>query len=153
MTLADKLNLYFDGKIDAISLIRQLSGMFDPKKASELLTLICSITRHVQNDLDEETFRYVWKLPTTTELLLKKELNNFKGYEEKSVEEIKEELIQMTAQQKELVEKNKLGPSVDENGISIEADLTGVEHDISVLSTYLTYRMRREEKDEENDKA
>lgn len=60
MTLKDLLTEYADGKTDAISAIRTLSGMFDPKHAVSLLTVICAITRHEQGDLDHETFRKVW---------------------------------------------------------------------------------------------
>jgi len=58
--MKELLNRYLDGEEDAISIIRALSGMFDPKHAITLLSLICTITRHEQGDIDTETFRAVW---------------------------------------------------------------------------------------------
>lgn len=60
MTLESKMNKYFDGEIDAIQMIRELSGMFDPEHAITLLSLICTITRHEQGDIDTETFKAIW---------------------------------------------------------------------------------------------
>jgi hypothetical protein len=60
MTLKDLLEEYLDGKRDAISVIRTLSGMFDPANATDLLVLICAVTRIEQGDLDKDTFRSVW---------------------------------------------------------------------------------------------
>jgi len=56
------LTKYFDKEIDAIQIIRSLSGMFDPQHAVTLLSLICTITRHEQGDIDTETFKKVWKI-------------------------------------------------------------------------------------------
>lgn len=60
MTLKDAVYRYFDGEVDAIQLIRDLSGMFNPDHAVTLLSLICTITRHEQGDIDTETFKKVW---------------------------------------------------------------------------------------------
>lgn len=54
------LEQYLDGKIDAISFIRMLSGMFNPDHAMTILSLICTITRHEQGDIDTETFKAIW---------------------------------------------------------------------------------------------
>lgn len=58
--MKELLNDYLDGKIDAISTIRRLSGIFQPEYALTILTLICSITRVEQGDLDKELFRKLW---------------------------------------------------------------------------------------------
>lgn len=58
--MRELLERYLKGETDAISVIRTCSGMFDPKYAITLLTLICSITRVEQGDLDKETFRSLW---------------------------------------------------------------------------------------------
>ena len=60
MTLKELLEEYVSGKTDAISVIRTLSGMFNPDHAVALLTLICAITRVEQGDLDKETFVALW---------------------------------------------------------------------------------------------
>lgn len=60
MTLAQLLDDYVDGKQNAIHTIRTLSGMFDPKHAITLLTLICAITRVEEGDLDKETFKEIY---------------------------------------------------------------------------------------------
>lgn len=60
MSLIDLLREYADEKIDAISTIRRISGMFEPQYAVDLLTIICAITRVEQGDLDRATFRKVW---------------------------------------------------------------------------------------------
>jgi hypothetical protein len=62
MKISDLLKKYLDKKIDAIALIRLLTGMFNPDHAINLLTIVNQITRHEQGDLDTETFRSVWKL-------------------------------------------------------------------------------------------
>lgn len=58
--MKDLLNDYLDGKIDAIATIRRLSGIIQPEYAVTILTLICSITRVEQGDLDRELFRSLW---------------------------------------------------------------------------------------------
>ena len=60
--MKELLNDYLNKKIDAISTIRRLSGMFNPDHAVTVLSLVCTITRHEQEDIDTETFRAVWKL-------------------------------------------------------------------------------------------
>lgn len=60
MKLKDRMYEYFDGKVDAIQIIRELSGIFNPKHAVSLLTLICTITRHEQGDIETETFKKIW---------------------------------------------------------------------------------------------
>jgi len=67
MTMKEMMFQYFTGAIDPIQIIRNLSGMFDPKHAVSLLTLICTITRHEQGDIDTETFISVWKFGFTVE--------------------------------------------------------------------------------------
>jgi len=58
----DLLVSYLDGRNDAISVIRTMSGMFNPDNAVNILSVICMITRVEQGDLDKETFRKVLKL-------------------------------------------------------------------------------------------
>lgn len=53
---------YLDGKTDAIQTIRTLSGMFNPDHAVAILSLICSITRVEQGDLDKELFKELYNL-------------------------------------------------------------------------------------------
>jgi hypothetical protein len=60
--MKELLNQYFNKELDAITLIRTLSGMFNPDKAVSLLTLICTITRHEQGDIDTDTFKAIWHL-------------------------------------------------------------------------------------------
>lgn len=59
-TIKSLLDNYLDGKTDAISVIRTLSGMFNPDHAVSLLTLICAITRIEQGDLEKEDFKSIW---------------------------------------------------------------------------------------------
>lgn len=47
---------YIEGKIDAITAIRALSGIVIQEQAINCLAIICSITRVEQGDLDKETF-------------------------------------------------------------------------------------------------
>lgn len=63
MTIRDLLEEYLQGKLDAISLIRRISGAFDPDHAIDLLSLVCFITRVEQGDLDKDTFRKLWLKP------------------------------------------------------------------------------------------
>jgi len=142
MTMKQMMSKYFMGEIDAISLIRMLSGMFDPEHATSLLTLICTITRHEQGDIDTETFNEVWKFGID----LKFNGGDYpEEYDTMPMEALKKVLEDMTARQTEKVEqrKNSADPIVDEEGISIEADLTGLEHDTSLLISYLMYRERK----------
>lgn len=53
---------YANKKIDAITTIRTLSGMFHPEHAVDILSIICQITRVEQNDLDRETFKSIFGL-------------------------------------------------------------------------------------------
>lgn len=62
MTLIDLLNKYLNKDIDAISTIRRLTSIFNPEAAIDILSLINSITRHEQGDIDTKTFRKVWDL-------------------------------------------------------------------------------------------
>jgi hypothetical protein len=60
MTIIDLLTQYSEGKREAIQVIRDMSGMFDPKHAVTLLTYVCAVTRVEQGDLDMECFREVY---------------------------------------------------------------------------------------------
>lgn len=60
--MKEELFKYLEGESDAISLIRKLSGMFNPSAAIDVLALICSITRVEQGDLDKDTFKEIWDL-------------------------------------------------------------------------------------------
>jgi hypothetical protein len=62
MTLKEELLRYCNKEKDAISLIRGLSGMFNPDHAVDLLMIICCITRIEQGDLDVETFKKLFDL-------------------------------------------------------------------------------------------
>lgn len=54
MTLGDYVKQYADGEIDAIALIRILSGMFNPDHAVSLLAIINFITRIEHGDADRQ---------------------------------------------------------------------------------------------------
>ena len=58
--MKELIESYIEGKIDAISVIRQITGVFNPNYAIHILSLVCSITRVEQGDLDKETFRSIW---------------------------------------------------------------------------------------------
>lgn len=60
MTTRQLLENYLDGKTDAISTIRAISGAFNPDFAVDLLALICAITRIEQGDLEKDLFRQLW---------------------------------------------------------------------------------------------
>jgi hypothetical protein len=60
MTIKSLLDEYIDGHQTAIRTIRTLSGMFEPKHAIAILTLICAITRVEEGDLDKETFKEIY---------------------------------------------------------------------------------------------
>ena len=60
MTIVQICEDYLNGTINAIRLIRVLSGIFDPKASVEILTLICAITRIEEGDLDKEDFRSIY---------------------------------------------------------------------------------------------
>jgi hypothetical protein len=53
---------YANGKNNAISVIRTLSGMFNPDHAVGLLSIVCAITRVEQGDLDRDLFKQLYKL-------------------------------------------------------------------------------------------
>ena len=148
MTLADKLNMYLSKKRDAISLIRQLSGMFDPKHAIKIMTLICAITRYEQGDLDEKTFRSVWKIPTKEEMMFEEGADYPKQYNDLGIGDLREELIKLIHTEEKMCDirdGNLEGLKVDENGITVETDLVAIAHDISLLTTYITYRVKKEQ--------
>jgi len=50
---------YINDEVDAIYLIRALSGAFNPDHAVDLLAIICMITRVEHGDLDKETFKSI----------------------------------------------------------------------------------------------
>lgn len=56
------LNSYLNKETDAIQTIRTLSGVFNSEHAIDILSLICTITRHEQGDIETQTFRSAWKL-------------------------------------------------------------------------------------------
>lgn len=62
MKITDLLAQYLRKEVDAIATIRQLSGIFNPATATDLLVLINGITRIEQGDMDRETFAEVWKI-------------------------------------------------------------------------------------------
>lgn len=60
--MKELINDYIEKKISAISAIRTLSGMFNPDHAVTILSLICSIARVEEGDLELETFKKIWKV-------------------------------------------------------------------------------------------
>jgi len=48
---------YINGKTDAITVIRTLSGAFNPDHAIDILLIICMITRVEQGDLEKDLFK------------------------------------------------------------------------------------------------
>lgn len=150
MTMKDLMKQYFMGELDAISLIRMLSGMFDPKNATTLLTLICTITRHEQGDIDTDTFNSVWKFGIDLQF------NNGDyphEYDTMDLKELQSELEStiIALKDKQEIRHNTVGPIADEDGISIEADITGLDHDVSLLTTYITYRIKKDAEKEINE--
>lgn len=57
MSIRELLEEYLSKKIDAIQAIRDLTGMFNPDYALDILVIVNQITRIEQGDLDPETFR------------------------------------------------------------------------------------------------
>ena len=55
MTIKELLIRYIKNQEDAISTIRQLSGIFNPDHAVDTLAIICLITRVEQGDADRES--------------------------------------------------------------------------------------------------
>lgn len=60
MTIVDGCESYLNGEISAISLIRTLSGIFRPEYSSDLLVMICAITRVEEGDLTKDDFRSIY---------------------------------------------------------------------------------------------
>lgn len=126
MSLKEIMRQYFMGELDAISVIRMLSGMFNPDHAQTLLSLICTITRHEQGDIDTETFNAVWKFGID----LKYNKGDYPAqYDTMPMEALKEELEKM---QKTPEDKEK---------------------DISLLIGYLMYRERKNSKKEMDEES
>ena len=68
MSLKELLLNYLNKETDAITVIRMLSGMFDPTTAVSVLSLICAITRHEQGDMDTDVFKSVFGLDKENEV-------------------------------------------------------------------------------------
>ena len=150
MNIKDLMKQYFTGDLDAISLIRMLSGMFDPSKATTLLTLICTITRHEQGDITTETFNSVWNFGID----LKFNNGDYPHqYDTMDLKELQSELeLRITAlKDKQEIRHNTAGPIADEDGISIEADITDLDQEVSLLTTYITYRIKKDAEKETNE--
>jgi len=146
MTMKELMRQYFMGEIDAISLIRMLSGMFDPKNAASLLSLICTITRHEQGDIDTETFNEIWKFGID----LKFNKGDYPAhYDTMPMEALKEELEKMKAEQDK--QYTKIVESDNSPNAEESADEVALEHDISLLVSYLMYRERKNERDSEDE--
>jgi len=140
MTMKEIMRQYFMGELDAISVIRMLSGMFDPKNAVSLLTLICTIARHEQGDIDTETFNEIWKFGI--------DLKFNKGdypteYDTMPMQALKKELENLQKRQKRSAPTN----------LEEHSDETAIEHDISLLISYLIYRERKNEKEASKEKT
>jgi len=122
MTTKELMKQYFVGELDAISLIRMLSGMFDPKHAVHWLTLICAITRHEQGDISTEDFNEVWKFGID----LKFNKGDYpEEYDTMPMESLKQELEKL---KKDSEDGNR-------------------DQDISLLISYLIYRERKNKKE------
>lgn len=65
MTLKETVNKYANKEMDAISLIRILSGAFNPDHAISILVIICQVTRVEQGDLDIEDFKAMYGIGET----------------------------------------------------------------------------------------
>ena len=57
MTVKEIMEEYLEGKADAISIIRALSGIALQVEAMDTLAVICMITRVEQGDLDKDLLR------------------------------------------------------------------------------------------------
>lgn len=75
MTISDRLEEYLEGETDAIQVIRELTGVFNPEHAIGILSLVCSITRVEQGDMDREFFKEHF-IDRPRELQKKKEEEN-----------------------------------------------------------------------------
>lgn len=62
MSLADILKKYLNKEVDAVTVIRTVTGIFNPEQAVNLLALTNQICRHEQGDLDTETFKAIYGL-------------------------------------------------------------------------------------------
>jgi len=144
MKMKELMRQYFMGEMDAISLIRMLSGMFDPKNATHLLTLICTIARHEQGDIDTETFNEVWELGIDLEF---NKGDYPKEYDTMPMEALKKELERLQEAQDKLY--NKLMESKTSPTLEDSCDETALGHDISLLISYLIYRDHKNSKEEE----
>lgn len=60
MSLKDLIAKYLNKEVTAVDAIRQITGMFNPDYAVDLLALVNQICRHEQGDLDTETFKSVY---------------------------------------------------------------------------------------------
>lgn len=60
MTIKETLEEYLEGKRTAVSVIRVLSGAFNPDAGVSLLALICAITQVEEGDLEKDLFRQLW---------------------------------------------------------------------------------------------
>ena len=63
MSIKDLLAQYLNGQITSTEAIRNLSGIFNPDHAVDLLAIINQICRHEQGDLETSTFKSIYKIP------------------------------------------------------------------------------------------
>jgi len=136
MKLKELMRQYFMGETDAISVIRTLSGMFDPKHAASLLSLICTITRHDQGDIDTKTFNDVWKFNLNLEF---NDGNYPQQFDAMTIEELNKEKVDLEKQLNELQEKGqKKALTLDEAD-----DVTTLSQDISLIKAYIKFRGKK----------
>ena len=144
MTVKEIMRQYFMGEMDAISVIRLFSGMFDPKNASHLLSLICTITRHEQGDIDTNTFNDVWKFGIDLEF---NKGDYPQEYDDMPMKALREELAKLEDRKNQATDEIRTkGPSLDR-----ETDHLALDHDFSLLVSYLMFRERKNKKEEAPD--
>ena len=62
MTLIELLKKFADGETSAIDTIHQVSSMFNPAYAVDLLSVICQIARVEKGEMNMRTFKKVYSL-------------------------------------------------------------------------------------------
>jgi hypothetical protein len=134
MTLPALLKKYFAKEMDAIQIIRILSGSFNPEHAITILSLICTITRHEQGDIDTETFKAVWKIDQEGVF---NDGDYPIEYDDMTLKDLEEAL-------------EKLQKKAE--GLEDLKDDSDLSQDIALMVSYLAHRAREEDKAEEEQK-
>lgn len=60
MTIDKLINQYLDKEVEYTDVVRQLSGIFRPEHACDLLAIINQVTRHKIGEVDTLTMKDIW---------------------------------------------------------------------------------------------